>query len=328
MLSRDVAQRIDRTLVFQEADRVPICDFLDHKKIFYYFSHTSRITLPDKVKAYHELGIDICWRFERRQKARGSGLLEHLHRFALRKARLHVLGEEELDAEFRDFKEQQKLFEPHTYLAMSVDGCLSAAYRSLGFEEFSRKMYVEPIEVEKLIDIFAENLYQRALRFAEGELGRIFFINDGIAYDKGLIFSPVFLQQQWFPRIKNAIAPLKKKGIKVILHSLGNLSSIIKELIDIGIDGIHPIDAVAGMDIAVLKKTYPKRLLLFGNVALGQQDRCLTIPELVKHCIHNASSGGGHFIGSRTGIEKNIPLQDVFSFFIAIKEYGKYPLGK
>ncbi|MCP4649129.1 MAG: hypothetical protein GY853_03480 [PVC group bacterium] len=327
MLDLKVKNRINSALNFQEYDRVPVCDFLHNKKIFYYFSHQHHPTIEDKVKAYHGLGIDICWRFERRQTHRFDKFWHALKKYTVRQHRFHVLNNEELQTEVVDFKEQQKLFEPHTYLAMSVEGCLSVAYRSLGLKNFCERMYVEPIEIERLIEIFAENLYIRASEFARQELGNIFFITDDIAYEKGLIFSTSFLQRNWLPRIKNAIAPLKEKNIKVILHSDGNISDILEDLIDAGIDGIHPVDSISGMDIGILKKTYAKGLLLFGNVVFTGQDE-KGIIEQTQKCIKSASYSGGHFIGSRAGIYDNIEFATVFAFFNAINDFGHYSSEK
>ena len=326
MLDQKLIDRIDRTLDFKESDRVPICDFLDNQKVFNYFAQNkNEITLVDKVRAYHSLGIDVCWRFEKRQKLREPRMIGILKKLTSRQDKFAALTPEEIAQEFEEFKEQQKLFMPHTYLAMSAEGCLSMAYRSLGFENFCEKMYTDAMGIEKLIEILADNLYVRANEFSRQQLGRIFFITDDIAYKKGLIFSPSFLKKQWLPRIKNAIGPLKKNNIKVILHSDGNLNAIIDDLIDIGIDGIHPVDSEAGMDISVLKKTYSKTLLLFGNVVLYGLDT-EGIAEQTKKCIKQASFSGGHFIGSSAGIDKNISLKNVFSFYTSIKEYGKYPL--
>jgi hypothetical protein len=323
MLDEKVLNRISLALNFQESDRIPICEFIDSPKVFEYFCHDPNPAIEQKVKAYHQLGIDICWRFERRQNFRHEGLLEKLQRFALRQAKINILSNGELIAEFADFKQQQELFAPLTYLSMSVDGCLGIAYKTFGFEEFCKKMYVELIEIEKLIDICAENLYQRAMRFAEQDLGRLFFIKDDIAYDKGLIFSPNFLSQHWLPKIKKAIEPLKEKDVKVILHSKGNFTEYLDELIEAGFDGIHPIDPNAGMDIGLIKKKYAKSLLLFGNVDLRTADPSggKDISLRTRQCLQKASYNGGHFISSFHGITKDLKLQEVLAFFTAINDF-------
>ncbi|MFH2137612.1 MAG: uroporphyrinogen decarboxylase family protein [Candidatus Omnitrophota bacterium] len=326
MLDSKVSKRIDDALNFREPDRVPVCDFLHNKKAFYYFSHKNNPAVEDKVKAYHELGVDICWRFERREAHRFDKIWNYLKQYTSRKHHFHALSKDEIQKEFEDFQQQQKLFEPYTYLAMCAEGCLSVAYRSLGAENFCEKMYVEPIEIDRLIDIFAENLYVKANEFARRKLGKVFFINDDVGYEKGLIFSENFLQQHWFPRIKDAIVPLKQAGIKVVLHSEGDLRNIIDGLVEIGIDGIHPVDGLAGMNLGILKKLFAKSLLLFGNVCLsGQEEK--DIIEQTKKCIQNAAFGGGYFIGTRDGMYDNIELPQIFTFFNTIRDFGSYPIN-
>ncbi|MBU1087499.1 MAG: uroporphyrinogen decarboxylase family protein [Candidatus Omnitrophica bacterium] len=324
MLDEKVAKRINLALNFKQSDRVPVCEFLDNPRIFEYFCHNPHPLLADKVKAYHQLGIDICWRFERRQSLRYKGIMEKLQRFALRQKKINVLSPEELNEEMDDFKQQQKLFYPFTCLSMSVEGCLSIAYKTFGFEEFCKKMYVELLEVEKLIDICAENLYQRAMRFAEQDLGPLFFIKDHIAYEKGLIFSKNFLLQHWIPKIKHSIEPLKQKNIKVILHSQGNFTELIDDLLEAGFDGIHPIDSNSGMNIGLIKKQYARSLLLFGNVDLKSKQgyEVNDINTLTQKCLEQASYDGGHFIGTVHGISKDLKLQQILCFFAAIRDLG------
>ncbi|MBU0634100.1 MAG: hypothetical protein KKB82_00130 [Candidatus Omnitrophica bacterium] len=323
MLNSKVNERINRALNFQEADRVPVCDYLDNKKAFRFYSPNSKITLAEKVTVYHKLGIDVCWRHERPREGYFEKMKGFLNRLAYPENQFAALTQEEVRGEFEEFKHQQKFFEPDTYLAMSCEGCLSFIYRRLGFENFCEKMYVDSMDLEKMMDICADNLYVRANEFARQNLGGIFFIMDDIAYNKGLIFSPRFLEQHWLPKIRNAISPLKRKNIKVILHSDGNLTDIIDKLIDIGIDGIHPVDEIAGMDIGVLKKKYAKTLLLFGNVDLYQLDPN-DVAKQTRRCIEKASFGGGHFIGSSTGvIDDRVQLDNIFAFLSTINDYGK-----
>ena len=47
-------------------------------------------------------------------------------------------------------------------------------------------------------------------------------------------------------------------GLYVIKHSDGNLYPIINLLIDAGIDCLHPIDPLAGMDLEKVKNNYGK----------------------------------------------------------------------
>ncbi|RKY33956.1 MAG: hypothetical protein DRP78_07095 [Candidatus Omnitrophota bacterium] len=319
MLNTDVAERINRSLEFQDQERLAVCDFLDHKKLFYYFSHKKNPDAADRVKAYHQLGIDICWRFERRRTKRVGLLKQLVEKYTLRNQQFDLLTQTELTREFDDFAEQQKLFAPYTYLAMSVPGCLNPVHYSLGLENFREQMYVDLIEFERIFDRLSENLYLRAKRFAAHNFGNIFFIMDTLANDQGLIFSQQFLKMSYLPRVKKAIVPLKQKNIKVILHSPGNISEIIPELIEIGINGIHPVESSSGMDSGMLRKRYANSLLLLCGISLaGKKDEIL---ECTKRIIHSCTHLRGYFIGSSFGINNSVELKDIFSFYTAIKEY-------
>ena len=123
--------------------------------------------------------------------------------------------------------------------------------------------------------------------------------------------------------------PLKRAGIKVIFHSDGNVMEILDDMIESGIDGLNPIEPIAGMDIAYLKKKYYKKLILVGNLdcsqilPLGTKEEVI---EATKKCIRDASKGGGHFIGSSSEITPSTPLENILAFYRTIHEYGRYPI--
>jgi uroporphyrinogen decarboxylase len=56
-------------------------------------------------------------------------------------------------------------------------------------------------------------------------------------------------------------------GVKVIHHSCGSIRAIIPDLIDIGVDAIHPIQALAaGMEPRALRRDFGDRLSFCGGV--------------------------------------------------------------
>ncbi len=56
-------------------------------------------------------------------------------------------------------------------------------------------------------------------------------------------------------------------GLKVAMHSCGDIHQIIPDLIEIGIEILNPIQvSAAHMDPAVLKREYGKDLVFFGAI--------------------------------------------------------------
>jgi len=125
------------------------------------------------------------------------------------------------------------------------------------------------------------------------------------------------------------IEPLKNAGIAVIYHSDGDVMKILDDLLDIGIDGLNPIEPLAGMDIGLLKQRYGKNLVLVGNVdcsqvlPLGSREE---VVEATQACLRAAAPGGGHFIGSSSEIVPSTPLENILTFYETCRTYGRYPL--
>ena len=49
-----------------------------------------------------------------------------------------------------------------------------------------------------------------------------------------------------FPKLLSRVP--WKRGIPFIKHSEGNLNPILRDLVETGIDGLHSIEPIAGMD--------------------------------------------------------------------------------
>jgi uroporphyrinogen decarboxylase len=95
----------------------------------------------------------------------------------------------------------------------------------------------------------------------EGKLDAVLIGND-FGGQNGLMVSPRHIRKYAFPGTKKIIEQAKKYGLKVIHHSCGSIFPIIQDLVELGVDVIHPIQALAkDMQPEKLKKQF------YGNVA-------------------------------------------------------------
>ena len=67
------------------------------------------------------------------------------------------------------------------------------------------------------------------------------------------------------PRLKRIFEEARSLGLKTMLHSCGNIRKIIPDLIETGLDILHPIQPEA-MDIFELKRTFGADLTFQGGV--------------------------------------------------------------
>ncbi len=119
--------------------------------------------------------------------------------------------------------------------------------------------------IEKILDFYltANKIFYEA---SGGKLDAVLIGND-FGGQKGLLVSPRHIRKFALPGTKKLVDQAKQYGLKVIHHSCGSIYPIIQDLIDIGVDVIHPIQALAtDMDPNLLKKDFGKRVAFCGGV--------------------------------------------------------------
>jgi len=82
----------------------------------------------------------------------------------------------------------------------------------------------------------------------------VVFGGDDIAFKSGPLLHPRWFAEHYFGRLARIIDAYHAKGIKVLFHSDGNLNLVMDGLVEAGIDGLNPIEVLAGMDVADLHR--------------------------------------------------------------------------
>jgi uroporphyrinogen decarboxylase len=92
-------------------------------------------------------------------------------------------------------------------------------------------------------------------------------IGNDFGSQNGLMLSPDLLRELVFPGTKKLIDQAHSYGLKVIHHSCGAVAEIIPDLIELGVDVIHPIQALAtGMEPQNLKSRFGGKVSFCGGV--------------------------------------------------------------
>ena len=135
-------------------------------------------------------------------------------------------------------------------------------------ENYFIKMYEAPEIVESVTEHIVDFYVAANEKFFAGlgdRAGVMFFGND-FGTQRDLFISPEMLRRFVLPYFKRLIAVGKKYNKKIMLHSCGSIAKIIPDLIDVGVDILHPIQAqAAGMD-AVSLSQYKKDLAFVGGI--------------------------------------------------------------
>ena len=157
---------------------------------------------------------------------------------------------------------------------MAVMGVMWSAHfqdacAAFGMETALVKMMTEPEMFKSVIDRIAEFYLKANGIFYEAGKGRLdaVLIGNDFGSQNGLMVSPDCLREFVFPGTRKLIAQAKSCGLKVIHHSCGAITDIIPDLIEMGVDVIHPIQALAaGMAPQNLKSRFGGKVSFCGGV--------------------------------------------------------------
>jgi uroporphyrinogen decarboxylase len=198
----------------------------------------------------------------------------------------------------------------------------------LGDVTYFKSMKKNPELIERVNEIITN--YE--LRFFKNcfELGAdMVFVSGDWAMTKAPMVSPELTKKFIAPPLTRIVELAHSYGKIAFKHSDGNVWPIIDILLNTGIDGLHPIDPMAGMDMADAKSRIGDKVCLMGNVSCAYSLVSGTpeeVTEETKDVIRKAARGGGLVCMSSNSIHSGVKPENYVAMLKAIKEYGRYPI--
>ncbi|MCP1102964.1 uroporphyrinogen-III decarboxylase [Aequitasia blattaphilus] len=140
---------------------------------------------------------------------------------------------------------------------------------AFGMETALMNMIANP-EIYEAVDEKVMDFYLKANKIfyeaTKGELDAVLIGND-MGSQRGLMLSPEMVRQFIIPGAKKLVAQAHEYGLKVIYHSCGSIRDVIPDLIEAGVDIVHPIQALAaGMEPQELKAEFGDQVSFCGGV--------------------------------------------------------------
>jgi len=182
--------------------------------------------------------------------------------------------------------------------------------------------------VSRVVVDYKKRVIERAL-----DLGAdVALTGDDYAYRHGPMMSPLHFREFILPYLREIVDMAHAKGFPFIKHTDGNVWSIMDMMVyEAGIDGIDPLEPIAGMDIGQVKQKYGHRVCLCGNLdctvilTRGTKEQVI---EAVKETIAKAAVGGGHIMASSNSIHPAVDPELYRTMIWATREFGTYPLDE
>jgi uroporphyrinogen decarboxylase len=113
------------------------------------------------------------------------------------------------------------------------------------------------------------------------------------------------------PYLAKVVAGIHEAGGFAVKHTDGDIMPILDQLAESGIDGLHSLDPMAGVDIAEVKRLYGDRVCLLGNVDCSkvQAGTKEEVRASAQYCLtHGGVSQGGYIFTTSNCIFAGVPI--------------------
>ncbi len=157
----------------------------------------------------------------------------------------------------------------------------------------------------------------------------VILVADDLGYDSSTFFSPSWYEQYLFPYFKELTDEIKRNNIPILLHSDGNINSILESLIDLGFDGLNPIERKANMRLKNIREKYGNKICLVGNVnssktlVFGKEE---DVEKETLGCIRDGGQNGAYILASDHSFHYDIPTKNIFKMIDVRNRFGRYPI--
>jgi uroporphyrinogen decarboxylase len=124
------------------------------------------------------------------------------------------------------------------------------------------------------------------------------------------------------PRLARIFATAKQAGRIVFLHSCGNVRAVVPDLVELGLDVLHPIQPEA-LDVVELKREFGGELTFCGG--LGTQNLLAhagpaEVRDEVLRLKQVLGAGGGYILEPGITIQADVPLENMLALIEAARE--------
>jgi uroporphyrinogen decarboxylase len=173
-------------------------------------------------------------------------------------------------------------------------------------------------------DVLRHLEWARALRDAGAE---VVFLYSDYCFNDGPFLSPPMFHEFVTPFLAEMVDGLHDLGMWAVKHTDGDIMPILEEMISAGIDGLHSLDPMAGVDIRRVAEVAGDRICLIGNVDCRylQEGQSEPIRESTLYALeHGGVDRGGFVLASSNCIFAGVP-QSSYDTMLAVREEYGYP---
>jgi uroporphyrinogen decarboxylase len=208
-------------------------------------------------------------------------------------------------------------------ISAGIDGPLTKVWMLMGTEELMMQMCTEPDFIKDLLKEMTDYLIELSKNILR-EKPDIFHISEDLGASAASLISPKMYREFLLPLHEKLMDVI---DIPVFLHSCGQITNLLDDLVGLGIAALHPLQRTANMDLAYVKEHYGDRVTIVGNI-----DSSRTLPmgtpedveKEVREAMKIGKPGGRYMLASDHSLHDGIPVENIKRMFNVGLETGTY----
>lgn len=198
-----------------------------------------------------------------------------------------------------------------------------------GTENFLMDLTLRPDFAQALLDKVTEAI-NGLLRLAMQAGGKWFDMielpGDDYAGNNSTIISPRMFRQFIKPCLARLIITIREHNphTHIMLHSDGAISRLLPDMLDLGIDVLHPLEPLPATDLPGVKADYGDKITFLGGIDIthamtGSQ---ADVIREAKRRILQLGPGGGYILAPSNHLQADVPPENVVTLFETARQFS------
>jgi len=215
-------------------------------------------------------------------------------------------------------------------LSVNLGGVFENASWLMGLEPFSYALAEQPDLVAAICQRVGDLTVAAAARAVAVDNVGMVFLGDDMGFATGTLVSPAVLREHVFPHYRRLVEVVHGAGRLLLLHSCGNLRTLMDDLIEIGFDGKHSFEDKI-MPVEEVSRRWGDRISILGGVDLDLLGRGSEAQvrrrtrEILEGC---AAAGTGYCLGTGNSVANYLPCENYLAMLDEGRRWNREHFGK
>ena len=198
------------------------------------------------------------------------------------------------------------------------------AMTAMGYNDFLLNTLADPDLVSDLIKTIHEYCLREMEVFLQYPMDMM-KVASGIIAGTGPMVSWEMVEELETSFIREQISLIREAGRHVFFHIDGNVTALIPDFIEMGVDVLNPIDPSGeDQDIYEIKEQYGKEITLAGNINIDTVLKDGSTKEVEADVIEHMErlgKGGGYIVCSSHNLHELIPVENYYAMRDAVMDF-------